>query len=436
METNNYDDIKTKIGDVYRKFQNAKDGVTIADIAQMFSINLDENRLQDYKITYINLSRLEIEIKDQQDQSITYAEYTTSAEIPKSNGPSQFIKVQKTYPDQTTIEELYEVGKHNQLLTSQVIVTASNFSIAFQKELPLFNHPSPNRSVVEKITYAISPNAHENTMKEELFTKVFSYTSKEDNPKSLDYLFHQTATITKTKRTDEQDNQNRYTYIYEDNVIMGIKELKKKNPFLYMESICFENMTDYEIDKYLPPHINEINTPELKMKEYLSGLTFNAYANDRTHHSLKIFKDKEVILVIYNNFKYVLKIKENGRPDFTQELLAFKNTHYPNLAPGTITALEVKNIVSILKLEFGKDPFIALACEEMLNFASCLNRRLGPIKEEQDELAPENFIHMSTEQIAKKLRTNRQKYFSTMYDQYVDLTNIKLPEDQKKLELH
>lgn len=72
----------------------------------------------------------------------------------------------------------------------------------------------------------------------------------------------------------------------------------------------------------------------------------------------------------------------------------------------------------------------------MLNFASCLNRRLGPIKEEQDELAPENFIHMSTEQIAKKLRTNRQKYFSTMYDQYVDLTNIKLPEDQKKLELH
>lgn len=97
--------------------------------------------------------------------------------------------------------------------------------------------------------------------------------------------FDQLYTYGNQHLIEYDDNQDKYCYNQNRNVIYGINSCEVKELLHYLHGICFESM-DVEIERYLPYNISIENFSDLNNRDkYQSGIVFRGGTDHGVHHT-------------------------------------------------------------------------------------------------------------------------------------------------------
>jgi len=424
MDSNTINCIKRKIKSMYLEYssEDKASKTTILDIANLFNIQLEKNRLDDYVIQNIELEALNLSILDKKTNTLYKSEFTEDADLLNYSysGNPRFIKVKKLIHNLVVVEILYLIGR-DEPLAEKITFSKGDYELVFERQYSHSIGLFSNNGIKQAVRYIV--NDKDLTSKEFLLNKIVKYKYR-DEP---DYcIFEQLYTYGNKPLVEYCDNQDKYSYTYLDNVVYGINKLDIHDTKEKIRGICFEKLKRDDIEEHLPRNINIQTYPELIVQTNLSGIIFIGKIGKNEHHGLKILKSDGNI-----NLKYISKNRyrfENneGLMEYSEEILAVKDRNYPAIDDGTITSRELRNIIPVLESEYKDDEFIKTIINELYTFANKIDLRNGLIKENLDMLSPKIFINMSSDEIVDYISKNLDEYFKLIDEQFQDATHVKV----------
>lgn len=434
MNKEQFEYLKRKIKRTYKGFIGERDDVksTIVDVAKLFNINLDESRLEDYNISEINFDIPMIKIYDNKNAEVFISEYTADAELLSyhSFGIPKFINVRKISSDSST-EKLFAIGRTESLI-EQAKISNGEYDLIFEKENTHNVGIFPNESIKQVIRYATNVESDDKKVQQILLNKIFSYKLVYNDSK-IDHSFEQKYTYGQQNYIKKDDEQDKYTYNYDNGVIYGIQKLKFKDSAEYIKGICFENFGWCNVNSHLPSHITIEEFPELEDEKYISGIVFIGRTNENINHGLKIFKSKDNIWLRYVAKERTRTTDSKGFNHYGENILSDKERNYPIMEKGTLSNVEIRNIISVLECEFADDKFIKLIIKELQTFGDKIDIRKGFVEEQPEPLDPKLFIYMPLDDVVKFISADKDNYFKLIHDEVEDSIHIKVADESQKV---
>lgn len=406
--------LKRAIKRAYKRYtgERTDETATIKDVADYFNITLDESRLEDYEITNIDLKGPSIEIRDNIENITYFSEYTSYSrlmDMRHSNGT--YINSLTQGPDYE-IERLFRLDEKTPVI-EKLVFNDEEYILSFEREFPNTLGKIANDGV--RFTIRLSQEVYTNGFKNEqpLLTKIYSKKLSGE----VCELFEQQYTYSGYNLIRTNDNQDKYTYLVNNNVIYGIDNLDLKDERISINGICFEN-TNKNIDKYAPINLNINNFETLKDEETKSAMIFRGY-NHKNRHLLEISKNSSNINIIYT------VIDTDNKKGIVNRII--------NLQPLNaiyISSEEIQTIIDTLQKEFNDDEFIDLVSDELKTFANKIDIRNGVIKEENDLLNPKFISNCSLDDIAQIVSKNKFGFFENMFEQFEEATYISINKEK------
>lgn len=421
--------LKRAIKRTYKRYTGERtDGkATLTDVAKFFNITIDESRLTDYQITKIDFKEPSIEILDTQTDTTFTATYTSDADLLNYSGAKEFNSVISTSPIRKE-ESLYYIENETPIITKMTF-SDGEYELVFEREIR--NYIGFGLDAESKFVVRYVKNVYKNDRqgKQQLLSKIFMNIYNNET-------FEQTYTYSTQHLIDYDDNQDKYCYTQNGNIIYGVNDCDIKGLLHYLHGICFESIQN--VSKYLPYNMEAKDFPELTNNEmYQSGIVFRGGTDNGIHHTLTIFKTKNqeanIIESSKVNYDIYLKYeaiewekfkKENGEPDCKKVIVAHKEARYPRIDDGNITSLEIQNITEVLDTEFEDNTFIQIVINELKTFANKIDIQKGIVQEVLDPLSPELFIDKSFDEICALVSANKDDYFRLSKEQFETATNI------------
>lgn len=404
---------------------------TLVDVLKLFNIFIDENRTDDYIIESIDYNWPSIKIVDTKTNTVYTSKYTSDANLLNYSGYKTFINV-IIENSNCKLENLYYIDSDKSII-SQMTFTDGDYELIFEKEMGNSIGFGLNAKSKFVIRYVKNIREPDRCGKQRLLSKIFL-------AKNDDETFEQTYTYSLQRLIKYGDNQDKYCYIKNGNVIYGVNNCDIKDLIHYLHGICFES-TDVNVSEYLPYNINTKKFPELANNEiYQSGIVFKGGTDKGIHHVLTVFKTKsqdnnrnefEKNGLDYNiHLKYeAIKLEnfkdDEGLPDCREIVVASKDDWYKGNTNGNITSLEIQNIIERLNTEFSDNVFIQFVIKELRAFANKMDIQKGIGEEEIEPLSPKIFINKTFDEIYALVSRNKDDYFNLISDQFEALTNTK-----------
>lgn len=432
MEQDRMEYLKRAIKRTYKRYIGERtDGeAKLLDVAKFFNIPVDESRTEDYSIKKIDYSTPSIEIMDEKNNISYTATYTDRADLLNYWGAKEFNSVISTSSIRKE-ESLYFIGSETPIITKMTFFDGE-YELAFEREIG--NYIGRGLDAKTRFVVRYDKNVYEKDRqgKQQLLAKIFMNKNNAEN-------FERLYTYSTQHLIEYDNNQDKYCYTQDGNIIYGVNNCDIKELLHYLYGICFES-TNVNVSKYLPYNIDTKDFPELtNNKMYQSGIVFQGGTGDAIHHTFTIFKTKSQENEIFDreknkvNYDIYLKYeaikwdnfkKENGEPDHRKIVVASKQARYPRIDDGNITSLEIRNIIEVLDTEFEDDTFIQIVINELKNFANKMDIQKGIVQEELDPLSPKLFIDKSFDEICTLVSANKDDYFRMIREQFETATNI------------
>ena len=425
MYQNELDYLSRKVKRTYKRYtgERTDEKATLSDVAKFFNIPIDESRVEDYQVTKINFYSLEIEILDTKTNTTYNAHYTMNAELFNSyGGEVRYNSLVSTNENRKT-ESLYYIGKEEPIITVMTFYKG-DYELVFEREMPNFvgTFGTPNERFA--VRYLVNVKYKGENVKQNLLTRIFANNYVEESGYSKDDYFEQFYTYrTGQNFINCNDNQNKYAYVRDNNLVYAIEKLEPKDIKNYIVGICFENT---KMDKsYTYPHsISESDYPLLNDSRTNSAMIFSSSDYKSPNYTLEIYKDNYSI-----NLKYRIKksIRQNG---VITEAVVEQKMDFPVLNEKNITSEEIKKIVAELQAKYSDDEFIQLVSNELSFFAIKLDIKNGLIKEDLDPLSPKLLSDKSFDEICDLVSSNKDAYFDLVLEQFETATNIKIKDEK------
>lgn len=428
MDQSKLDFFKRKIKRNYKFFTGERtDGkASLMDVLKPFNIFIDEARTEDYSIECIDFNVPSIKVIDKKTNTTYTSEYTDHAKLLNYSGSKSFVNVIISNPN-CKFESLYYIGTET-LIIAQMAFIDQDYELIFEREMGNCIGFGLDAEAKFVVRYVKNVYKDDRQGKQQLLSKIFM--NKNDNA-----TFEQTYTYSTQHLIDYNDNQDKYCYNQNGNIIYGINNCDIKELVHYLHGICFETLNTNVAD-YLPFNIILENFPELTNNVYQSGIVFRGGTGNGIHHTFTIFKTKNPSNIIeaaaidcgiylkYEAIKWENFKKENGMPDHRKVTIAYKEARYPRIDNGNITSLEIRNITEVLDTEFEDDTFIHFVINELKTFANKMDIQKGLVEEELDPLSPKLLTNKSFEEICDLVSANKEEYFKLIREQFESATNI------------
>lgn len=398
---------------------------TLKDVARYFNIFIDESRIDDYVLKGINYNNPSIEIIDNRNDITYNAIYTGKADLLNYSDTIKFNKVTSISPIRKE-EIIYYIGSNDPIITKMTFYDGE-YELVFEREISNcvgFGLDAESKFVLR---YNKNVNKKDKQEKQILLSKIFM---NKDNNETLE----QTYTYSVQHLIDYNDNQDKYCYTKNGNIIYGVNNCDIKELIHYLHGICFESI-NINVSNFLPHNIKTEDFPELTNALYSSGIVFRGGTDNGIHHTFTIFKTKNPsnIILKYEAIRWGNFKKENGIPDHRRVIVAHKDAQYPIINNGKITSLEIQNIIKELETEFEENVFIQMIIHELKVFANKMDIREGIINEELDPLSPKKFIDKSFDEICDLVDKNKDEYFKLIEEQFEMATNINIEKGKTKV---
>lgn len=411
--------LKRAIKRTYKRYigERTDEKATLTDVAKFFNIPIDESRLTDYQIIKIDFKEPSIEILDTQTDTTFTANYTSNADLLNcSGGKVRFISLISTNP-QRKLESLSYIGDETQIIT-KITFSENEYDLIFEKEMPHSISFFSNSGEKFVVRYLKNMNYENQNVQQFLLTKIFSSRYSENSYVNFDDSFEQFFTYGLGQHyVERRDDQDKYAYIRNNNLIYGVNKLEKKDTCHYMYGICFES-TKMNTKDYFPYNLRAEDYSILNDDKTNSAIIFKGGTGDAHHHSLEIYKTDET-----THLKYYVKRNYYDECAHT-ETLVDQQFDLPILNVGNISSEELHSIIATLQEQFKEDDFIRLVSDELKTFGMKMDIRKGFVQEELNPLSPKLLLDKTFDEIQDLVIANKNDYFSLISEQFDSAVNI------------
>lgn len=408
--------IKKKLKKVYKRYiQDDGDEVIIREVADVFKIEIDNNRLEDYKIVSMDCEELRVEILDKKE-NISYVGSCSRdnylfSELSLKPG-LMFVNVEEKFLDKV-IQKSYAIDSSYPLVERVTYFEDDGYELVVEKEIRDFDYCNIiNRNDNLVIQYQKTFNLDNRSVKQILLTKRYFRDYKYNDNNQTDEIFRtrdRVYTYFSGSCIVEGDDLDGYCYLDRGNIIYGIHGLRKKNNIYRFECVCFENMA-CDVKKYVPLNLEVSDFKGLANEDVVSAMVFQGSDREKWN-KLEIYKTNSSI-----DIKYRFRMHEENDWKVV-------NFELPILNDDKIRSEEIDEIVELLTDKLSND-FGDLVSSELLNFDKKIKVRDGKMEEEFSGLDPKVLINMSLEDIVKLLDANPSRYFKVMEDEFEQITGL------------
>ena len=356
---------------------------TIADLAKLFKLPLDEENLADYEIKSFDSKIPSIEILCKKDNSTYYAEYSASSELLSYGSCGEkfinhIINYSDTHKRETThslwCDEIYYDRfsiKINDKLTIQLDRYGPNpysvFSPAFtQTSILLYNSDSKNLGNIDYSIRSPKSDAYEFEMETIGWNREYQYKVND----GIIYVL-------------EENSDKIHAVIFAENVFKGINQ--------YLPS-------SYQIESHIKTE-NEILTDD----QVYSVINLYGPAHTRIH----IFKESKIFKVKYSTRKSWDDLEEKF-----EYLIPVLNSCC------SIDHTECEHLANELKKYISNEEVVNLVCEKLDEIKSRLMISKGLAKKEETVLSIEKYTELSFDEAIKLFTENKDKIFEEIMKKF------------------
>lgn len=399
--------LKRAIKRTYKQYTRERtDGeASIKDVADFFNIPIDEERIEDYYISAINISIPFIEINDTKTNTSYISEYTNDAELLNfyGSGEPTFNRVVVTTPTHK-IESLYYIGTEKPII-ERLTINDGEYDLVFEREFPNSIGLFRNEGIQFVISYIQNINKKGRNLKQRLLTKL--YTKSNSDEESTD-SFEQIYTYGPPFAVRRNISQDKYAYVRNNSIIYGVGELSNLSNNSFLSGHCFESALE-NTKEYDSFNIDAYDYPFLKDKETKSAMIFRGYTDENSHY-LEIYKNRQEAIIDYSK-------------RYQGETMGVE-TRIPLSRPGKISPVEIQLVIATLQEKYRDDSFISIVSSELDNFSKKIEIKNGTVEEDIDILNPRLYIDRPLGDTADIVEENKDEFMKTIRDQFNAATTI------------
>lgn len=405
----NMEYLKRKIKRTYKWYTKERtDGeATLADIAKFFNIDVDSSREEDYELKSIDLQNYSIEIFDKKYATTYKSHYTNYADLLSSSASDTIYNRVEMVTALAKIDSLYYIGNEKPIITIMSF-NNENYTLNFERE--------GENNIVR---YCMDLLVDGRIFDQRLLTKIYNVNGN--------YDFKQIYTYNYIDRIETNDKQDKYAYLYPDNLIYGVSEREEKGRYGSRIHALFSEGKSSR--KTYPLSMFPEDFPLLEVDTTLAsivvfGLTF-PNEEGSIFNKLEVYKEADKI-----NIKYTTNTRNyednKNEPECNEVVL-------PVLHEGKFSLDELSVISETLADLYSDNEFIDITLEELDNFISEISIRNGLEKDEEGILNPRNIQDKSFKEIYELVEANKDEYFKLISDQFYEATHFSKTEDQTRI---
>lgn len=421
MDYNSLEYLKRKIKRTYKRYtgERTDETATIEDVAKFFNIPVCVVNRDDFKIVNIDFKIPAIEMFNTKTNTTYKATYTSDAKLFNYwGGKVKFNRVIMASP-QCEQESLYYIGSETPII-SRMVFRNNDKKLVFVRENPNYiSLFSLSDGTGFEIQYAQDIIVKEQMQEQILLTKRYIV-----NEKNRYDTFEQLYTYSSNLWVPRNGHQDKYTYETTSGVIYGIKEFEQEDLCRYLNGICFENANRSDIERFFPNNMNA-NYPTSNLGNFASYAVFECNVDD-IRHTIIITKDENNIKIKHKSVKYHY---DDG---LNIENLDDEEFALPLFSKGNISIEEIENIMGVIEFKFENKKLARIIANELSAFGKKIAFRKCKMEEEQDLLAPKEFIYEPFEAIETLIGENKEEYFRLAEEQFRMATDLKSSLEQGK----
>lgn len=378
MNKSKIDYLKRVVKRTYKWYTGERtDGTaTIADLANLFKLPLDEENLADYEITAFDSTIPSIEILCKKNNSTYYAEYSEKSELLSYSGCEEkfinhIINYSNTHKRETTHSLWYDE------------IYYDRFSIKINDNQTIqLNRFGPNPYSV------MSP----------LFTQtsISLYNSDSKNLGNIDYSIRSPKSDAYEFEMETIGWNREYWYKLNNGMIYALDEHSDK-----IHTVIFAENVFKGIDTYLPTNYkieSYVNAENGILTNEQVYSVINLYGP--THTSIHIFKECKIFKVKYSTRKSWDDPEENF-----EYLIPVLNSCNP------IDYMECEYLANELKKYISNEEVSKMVFEKLHEIKVTLMISKGMVKKEETVLSIEKYMKLPFDESMKLFAENKDEIF-------------------------
>jgi len=423
----NYERYKSKLEYINDDGKSENRLVNISDIASYFEINLNQSRLDDYKVEDININALTIAIRDTKENIVYKACISYDSNIEKIEDAFALYDISRPYNsiiNTTVVTDNYIKEKSYYVGSKEPIMERVTFIKQKDSYKDMIVVTRTNSKPIDDTYYGHA--CYRNSTQIE-YKKAFDCdTSKEVilYKRKYEDIIYKNGSVSSLEEiaTNAGININsfdkKYFIAYNDSVSYSVSKLNtpdKGNDFCgwCLEQGGMELDRPYIIFNHYNPHTwEQIPYSTCDAKDIDASIVFlmhdeyNKVTNKMKEYVLSISKTKDNI-----NIRYIHMPVELYRYRFLHENsnLEIRDLSIPVEKEGIITINELNNICDKLK-KIDKNVFITRCIYEIQEFINIINLRDGKSKKISD-IDCSMLSHLRIDDIANKISGEVNNYF-------------------------
>ena len=356
---------------------------TIADLAKLFKLPLDEENLADYEIKSFDSKKPSIEILCKKNNSTYYAEYSVGSELLSYfGGEKKFINHIINYSDTHKRETTHSLWYDE--------IYYDRFSIKINDNQTIrINRFGPNPYNV------ISPEFNE--------TSISLYNSDSKNLGNIDYSIRSPKSDAYEFEMETIGWNRKYWYKLNNGMIYALKENADKIHAVILAENVFKGIDDYlplnyRIESYVKAE-NEILT------------------NDQVYSVINLYGPKYTRIHIFKECKN-FKVKYSTRKswDDPEEKFEYLIPVLNSCAP--IDYMECEYLGNEIKKYISNEEVAKLVCEKLHGIKLRLMISKGLEKKEETVLSIEKYMKLPFEEAIKLFAENKDKIFEEIMKKF------------------
>lgn len=423
--SNNLREIKCEVRNSHTMYECGKK--SIIELANLFAITLDENRKDDYDVSFIDFDIPSILIEDKGTDSFYEATYTDRAKMFNSNESGKTYIEVKEYAKQYVIESLYRA--FDEKGTERFIASKATFKWYSQE---LFLLLEQDHSITfpgingQKFTVGYETTLEkQKDKKDRLLTKTYNrYVDKKGVINSSEHLIN----VDPRYSIGNGDQVDVWFHSKDNGVTMGVNDITVKTEIgrldVNLKGFCFENLSMYGWKELPLPYtldlLNSETCPELFDGKtisaiYFKGCEINSEIKTRKGEKVRVFKRPNGIEVLF-------EVIRNGNGTKVINTNAWT---LPVLAPGSITIEEIDSIVESLKRKTEEDKVMDYIIMQLLNFRKKICENKGLLENKDDALSPKTLLNLPFKEAVEMVASSEDSYFKLVDDQFARSINLR-----------
>lgn len=410
MTIEQFRNVQAKVKKLYKEYESNKN--SIIDICNIFKIEINEMRLDDYEINIINYydDNLYVELVDKKTNTVYNSKYTNQSNLSSYSGCMYcYIDLSITPLKQNYIINKLYSEETGELLIERISIDMYSNNIQIDKYYPNEYLMNNDKRVVLTLNKEFFTN--KGIFIQPLLQRISEVIPGKNND---DILFEQKTTVMPVNHMVLKNTQDKYCFTSRDNLIYGVKYYNKENVFgLYYGLIALKN--DEKMNKYMPIYMRK-NPFIYNVKSVISFV-----ANEINHHEILINKVDDMITIHY-------KVCDGLDYD---NILINKVFQIKSQSYGIFKNSDIEKIICFLDKLYNNN-FITALIQDLETYLKRLKIKNGDEKDSTDILDTNLLINADIYSIAYLLSTNRYKCFEILYDELNELSsNFKTKEDNK-----